>query len=274
MNQKIHPVTPVLGFLALSAAITFGLHQLGRAPWLQVDWSHLGMWLDVTMPTEALLAAVRVVGLGCSWWLLLSTCFYLAARWCRSAAALRIATPLTPPFIRSLGTRVVAGAVAVSTLANGVPALAWTDRSPQAGQLGSYPAPTGASLPVAASPQTPELDPFLFPLPSLDAGPGSIPPTAVAEGEGMEMTHPRLSKGLPLTPGDQYRIVAGDHLWSIARRALAQAMDRPPTTAQITSYWVDLIEANRETIRSADPNLIYPGEKVLLPQIRVVKPSP
>ena len=88
------------------------------------------------------------------------------------------------------------------------------------------------------------------------------------------MTHPLLSEGLPITPGDHYRIVAGDHLWSVARRALAQAMDRPPTTGQITSYWVDLIEANRKTIRSADPNLIYPGERVLLPQIRGVEPSP
>ena len=275
MNTKIHPVAPLLGLLTFSSATTFGLHQLGKAPWLHIDWSHLGRWLDTTPPTEALLSAVRVLGLGCGWWILLSTSFYVTARLRRATGALRIATPVTLPFIRTLSARVLAGTVAVTTLANGVPAVASTDRPPTTPQLHAYPVPVtpSPSHPASSIPQTPGTAPFLFPLPSLHAGPGPNLPAEVGDEALGDVTHPHLSSGRRITPGDHYRIVAGDHLWSVARRALAQSMGQPPTAGQITTYWVDLIEANRQTIRSADPNLIYPGERILLPQIRGVPPT-
>ena len=67
---------------------------------------------------------------------------------------------------------------------------------------------------------------------------------------------------------NQYRIVAGDNLWQIAHRILSQFLPHPPTNQQIAGYWMDLIEANEVTLRSGDPNLIHPGETIILSEIR------
>ena len=69
---------------------------------------------------------------------------------------------------------------------------------------------------------------------------------------------------------NEYRIVAGDNLWKIAQRVLSQFLPHPPTNQQIAAYWVDLLEANRVTLRSGNPNLIHPNETILLPEIREV----
>ena len=106
MINKLSPAAGLFGLLEFSSAITLALHRMGDAPWLSVDWSNLRQWLDTTAPVEALWSAVRVVGLGCGWWMILSTCLYLTARLSRQASALRLATPFTLPFVRRLGARV------------------------------------------------------------------------------------------------------------------------------------------------------------------------
>lgn len=55
----------------------------------------------------------------------------------------------------------------------------------------------------------------------------------------------------------------GDHLWKISERHLGpDASDR-----EITPYWLDVVEVNTPRLRSGDPDLIYPGEVVVLPEI-------
>jgi nucleoid-associated protein YgaU len=58
-----------------------------------------------------------------------------------------------------------------------------------------------------------------------------------------------------------YTVQPGDNLWTIARAALGgNAGD-----AEVAPYWNALISANRSHLRSGDPNLIYPGELLGLP---------
>jgi nucleoid-associated protein YgaU len=57
----------------------------------------------------------------------------------------------------------------------------------------------------------------------------------------------------------------GDHLWSISAHHLQERLTRPPSASEITPYWDDVIDANRDQLRSGDPDLIYPGETVVLP---------
>lgn len=273
MNQRILATAQVLSTLTATAGVTFALLRLGEVPWLSVDWRRLPHWLETTPPTEALLAGVRLAGLGCGAWILASTCVYLTAALCRAPAALRIASPLTLPFVRNLGARVVVGALAVSALGAAVPAAASTDRPTTTGQLDSYPAPLAfgdrTPLPTRARASLPDPRPLPFPafnlvqapepLPGPDADPDprrSVGPTSIPRGE--------------MAAGEDYRVAAGDHMWNIARRLLTLSMPAPPATGQIASYWVDLVEANRETIRSGDPDLIYPGETLFLPGIREV----
>jgi nucleoid-associated protein YgaU len=60
--------------------------------------------------------------------------------------------------------------------------------------------------------------------------------------------------------------VAGDNLWQIARAEVIRAGGADgPADAQIAPYWQRVVAANRSTLRSGDPSLIFPGEVVTLP---------
>ena len=57
----------------------------------------------------------------------------------------------------------------------------------------------------------------------------------------------------------------GDHLWSISASHLESTSGKEPSAAEITPVWVEVIETNRDRLRSGDPDLIYPGETIVLP---------
>ena len=59
----------------------------------------------------------------------------------------------------------------------------------------------------------------------------------------------------------------GDHLWKLSATHLADLLQREVANQEISPYWRDTIEANRDLLRSGDPDLIYPGELVVLPAI-------
>jgi len=63
---------------------------------------------------------------------------------------------------------------------------------------------------------------------------------------------------------------AGDNLWLIARNALTRDGARRPSESEIARYWRAVITANRSTLRSGDPSVIFPGEIVSLPPPAVV----
>ncbi len=58
---------------------------------------------------------------------------------------------------------------------------------------------------------------------------------------------------------------AGDSLWLLARTTLTHATGSLPGDSAVARYWRAVIDANRSTLRSGDPSLIFPGEMVVLP---------
>jgi nucleoid-associated protein YgaU len=67
-----------------------------------------------------------------------------------------------------------------------------------------------------------------------------------------------------------YKVVEGDNLWTIAGDHLAEARSGgagEPTTREVAAYWLRVVDANAPNLRSGDPDLIYPGETVVLPPI-------
>jgi nucleoid-associated protein YgaU len=79
---------------------------------------------------------------------------------------------------------------------------------------------------------------------------------------------------LPRTaPGDVAAttvvVVRGDHLWRISERHLDAVLGRTAADAEVSPYWRRVIEVNRDGLRSGDPDLIYPGEVVTLPEAEV-----
>ncbi len=60
----------------------------------------------------------------------------------------------------------------------------------------------------------------------------------------------------------------GDHFWAIAEATLAEAWGRAPSDSEITPFWADLVELNREALLPPeDPNLIYPDQQFTLPAV-------
>lgn len=70
----------------------------------------------------------------------------------------------------------------------------------------------------------------------------------------------------PLLDERDYLVVAGDNLWKIACRRIRSAHDTAGL-ATVTEYWLRLIDRNTATLRSGDPDLIHPGETIVLPAV-------
>lgn len=77
---------------------------------------------------------------------------------------------------------------------------------------------------------------------------------------------PPDAKTVPATQ-DRVEVGKGDHFWKLAHQRLRAVKGREPSTEEVAAYWVEVVEANRHRIRSGNPDLIYPGEIVLLPPI-------
>ena len=60
----------------------------------------------------------------------------------------------------------------------------------------------------------------------------------------------------------QVTVETGDHLWRISARHLVDAKSASP----IAPYWRKVIDLNLSVLRSGDPDLIYAGEVVVLPE--------
>ena len=69
---------------------------------------------------------------------------------------------------------------------------------------------------------------------------------------------------IPISVTDTTRPISvivepGDHLWKISEQHLEG------TRRAVANYWLNVIEVNTPTLRSGDPDLIYPGEVISLP---------
>src|SRR5439155_17854754 len=104
------------------------------------------------------------------------------------------------------------------------------------------------SLPAAPAPTSP-------PAPVPIVSPPSPPPPP---------------SGSAAPPDDHVVVAAGDNLWELAARGIATATGRDRsavTEDEIAPYWVALCERNRATLASGDPDVIFPGEIVVLPRV-------
>jgi nucleoid-associated protein YgaU len=84
------------------------------------------------------------------------------------------------------------------------------------------------------------------------ASPGEqirIPVLIVSESSGVEDAH--------------VTVRPGDHLWKISARHLQQSSP----DSRLAPYWRRVVTVNTPSLRSGDPDLIYPGETITLPPI-------
>ena len=69
----------------------------------------------------------------------------------------------------------------------------------------------------------------------------------------------------------EWTVREGEHFWSIAEATLEAAHGAPPSEGEVASYWRELVDANEDRLLPPhDPDLIYPGQTLLVPPVDVV----
>lgn len=243
----------LVGTIAVEVATLVALVAIGHRSELAVPAGHLDSWLRDGEPATVVVALLRWIALGVVVWLLASTLLYLAAAVSHAPAVIRAVQWSTLPAIR----RTIDAACAVSVVTSVVlaPAAASAARAndPPAVSLvrdgrGLRQLPPDTTAPTSSPPAAP------------------LAPTATRAPAPPPTTAPAVAP----EPSHEIVIVAGDNLWELAARHLAALGGRirsEVTDAEIAPYWVRVCDENRAQLQSGDPNLIVPGERVVLPPI-------
>jgi len=244
--RRLTRITRLAAVVGLEASALVSLLQLGRLPWLRIDWSNLGSWLRVTPAEHALAAMVWVAALGCVIWLAVSTLLYLAARASRVPALIRSIGWMTLPAIRKVSEGALAAVLVTSTI---------------------------AAAPVRAQAPSPVVV-------VVDEGGALLPPGFVGLGREMiEEAGPQTETRVPPLPTFPHEtkpgttvaepvlvtVQTGDHLWAMSRRHLTDVLERHPTNDEIAPYWRQVITHNQHNLISGNPDLIYAGEVIEMP---------
>jgi hypothetical protein len=236
----------VLGTVLFETAAVVALVALGRRPELAVPTEHLGEWLREGDPATVVVALLRWIALIGAGWLLASTLLYVAASVSRVPAAMRAVRWSTLPAVRRAVDAACAVSVATSVaLAPSVASAARVNDPPGVSAVrdGRGVAPVAAPAPASPVPASPE-----------PAGPPAAPVAPVA----------------PVVDAAEVVVAPGDNLWVLAARHLAAARGGPTSElsdGDVAPYWVRVCDANRERLTSGDPNLVFPGERVVLPPV-------
>lgn len=266
----------LIGVFASEIGLIWLLHR--AAPLFAVDLAEPGTWTRFTPPDQIVMAAIRYVALGLAYWLLLSTIAYTGGLIARLPALVRSIEWATLPIVRTTARRAVALSLATTTMA---PAVAFTtpavsvrhhtvvedaeqeDRDPDNIVVGISDGdtfvPPGATLPrnIPALPSvaTPQLS-------ASTTNPAA--PSLVTARPTVTSQKSRVDYSVD----DVYTVEPGDNLWNIAARFLeAVHPDDPLTQHQIAPYWARVVDLNLPSLRSKNPDWIYPGEVIHLPPI-------
>lgn len=123
--------------------------------------------------------------------------------------------------------------------------------------------PGGTLAPDALLTAPPPL--ALPPSPSEAAG---EPPTAAGGQQAQEPPGASSPPGVPYSAGDAregsavWAVQPGESLWTMAARGIgAERSD----ARRVGPYWLQVVAANRGSIASGDPDLVLPGEAIVMP---------
>jgi len=72
-------------------------------------------------------------------------------------------------------------------------------------------------------------------------------------------------------PAATWTVQPGEDLWSIAEQVQAQMLRRAPTSGETSSYWEQLVDANRATV--ATPDLLHAGQVLTIPGLLSASPE-
>jgi hypothetical protein len=212
-------------------------------------------------------------------WLVLSTIACVAAytrpRWFRLRNIDRlgagvVARYVDAAFAFALGVGTIAvttgGAAAAPAVATGPPqSTASTTLSASGPPVTVEVQPDGTLVVVPSEPSPPTTTSTTTSTTLAPAPPGPSAALAPPVPSPSPAVSPAPTPGP--TRGEYVTVVAGDNLWRIASVQLSARRGRPVRDDEIVPYWRAVVSANRATLRSHDPNVIFPGELVTLPVV-------
>jgi hypothetical protein len=234
--------------MAALAVVVLGMLALGGTPALAgpplTHPEDLASWLTARPPVEAAFAVLRLVVLVLAAYLLAVTVLGVALRLVRAGRLVRAVDLVTLPAVR----RVVGSAFGVGLM--GAP-LAVVGPTAPAG-VAQVQLVVGAAAPLQ---------------------PGGTCPSGRRRPR-----HPRCaawtSRRRRPPPRTDVVVGAGDHLWSVADRALTGAWGRAASDAELTPYWEQVVEVNRERLADpGNPDLLFPGQVVSVPTPPAAPPA-
>lgn len=248
----------LLVVLALEVALVVALHLSGGNDYT-VPLRSLGDWFASADATVVLVAVARLVALVIGYWLLTTTVLYAAAHHLGWGSVAGVLQWITLPFVRRIVQGVTAASLTGASLMGPAtvavaPVLAETtevaqgDAGGEGDEENGEGTDDGEELPDTSGVP---VDAAGWPDLGTDGGfwrPGELPQIA----NNTEGTH---------------TVVASDHLWKIAEDHLQQTVGRAVTEDEVCLYWLRVIDANKDSIQSGDPDLIYPQETIKLPPV-------
>lgn len=173
------------------------------------------------------IGALRVAALALGWYLAATTALSFFAEVARVSAAMRVAERLTASPVHRLAKAAAGAVVAASTL---VPSMA-------AAQQISPPVMTWVD---------------------------QEQPVSTTADETPVVTTPSV----PVNGDREVEVMPGDHLWSLSAKRMAEQLGRDPSDREVSPYWVRVVRSNVAGgyLRNAGaPDLLYPGDRVILP---------
>ena len=249
-------------------------------------------------PEEAVYGAVWLLAAAVTAWVALTSILSVFAYAARIPAAVRAVEWMTLPPIRRLSQRVsalmLAAAAGLASPAAGLqlPPAPFTsgpvERAAAGAELAAErPAPPGAAVPIplrpgsqdAAGPRTAvHRASAAAPVPLRVGGqPPGHHRTAAKNPPAPRRAAPAAPIPLPAGRGtlpaadaggcedNLYTVQTGDNMWSIASDCLTAREGKAPSADRIAEVWRQMIDLNRGRIISGDPDLIFPGEQLLVP---------
>ena len=220
----------------------------------------------LTDPEEALLAALWSAAVVTALWFTLSLLLVQFADWSGSRLLHQLSEQVAMPLAR----RLAQGSLALGLVA--LPACGSnTESRPEMVLVES-----GVAAPISVTTSTPQLEvttsvAYHAPTSAVDSISSSVP-SALTDSpaeEEVPSAPETLTQPASGTEAGPHIVSKGENLWSIAKAHLTKSDGEAPTNAEIGPYWAQLIEQNRDSLSSGNTNLIYPGESIRLPAIRV-----
>jgi hypothetical protein len=201
-------------------------------------------WAQESSTADAVMSVLRIVVLALAAYLLAVTLLAVAFRLGDAGREVSVLDVVTLPFVRSI----VQAGIGVGLVGATVAGVA-AQPSPRS-------APTSADAAIVAVEPSPA--PTIAPV---DAPTGTTTTTTTTTATTMP-SRPATTK-----TARTWTVAPGDHLWSIAERAVAAALGRPPAASEVVPYWQSLVDANRATLADPEnPDLLFSGQVLTLPQ--------